>query len=76
MRKSNLWYIFCGIFVLVLGYLSLVDDLYPQFPSMCIILGIILSVTIDTMDTIPPIATYHWHMIWDDMRSGKISFWR
>lgn len=50
--------------------------MYPQFPSMCVILGIILSILIDTLDPIPPVQSHHWHDMFADIRAGKISLWR
>ena len=78
MAKSlnNSWYILWGIFALILGILSLGLDMYPQFPSMCIILGIVLAILIDTMEQVPPLHTYHWHILWDDIRSQKVSLWK
>ncbi len=77
MQNTNkYWYIFWAFIAVVIGVFSLVLDMYPQFPSMCIILGISLGIMIDTMDPVPPIQTYHWHQIWDDMRAKKIPAWR
>ncbi len=56
--------------------MSLGYDIYPQFPSMCVILGIVLSILIDTMEPIPPVQSYHWHDMFADVRGGKISLWR
>lgn len=73
---NKYWHIFLGLFAGLLGVLSLFFDMYPQFPSMCIILGIILAILIDTMDTVPPIQTYHWHILWDDIKMQKVAIWR
>lgn len=43
---------------------------------MCVILGIILSILIDTLDPIPPVQSHHWHDMFADIRAGKISLWR
>lgn len=61
---------------MILAILSLGMDYYPQFPSMCVILGIVLAILIDTMETIPPIRTYHWYQIWDEVRGQKIPLWK
>lgn len=73
---NKYWYILWGSFAALIGVLALVFDEYPQFPSMCIILGIILGIMIDTMDPIPPANTYHWHQIWDEVRGQKIPIWK
>ena len=73
---NKYWHGIVGLFGLYLGVVSLGFDAYPQFPTMCIILGIILALLIESMDPIPPLRTYHWHTIWDEMRRGQIVWWR
>lgn len=43
---------------------------------MCVILGIVLSILIDTLEPIPPIQSHHWHDMFADVRGGKVSLWR
>ncbi len=74
--SNKYWYILWGIFAVLLAVLSLGLDMYPQFPSMCIILGIVLAILIDTMEEVPPIHTYHWHILWDDIKAQKVPIWR
>ncbi len=52
-----------GVLSAILGVLSLGFDVYPQFPSMCIILGIILLILIQTSEEIPAAKTYQWKTI-------------
>ena len=66
-NPNKFWYIGGGIFALLLAILSLGYDLYPQFPSMCIILGIILSILIDSVEELPAIKSYDWHSLWSDI---------
>lgn len=70
-RNNNLWHLISWMLAATLGVTSLLLDWHPQFPSMCIILGIILFILIDTMETIPAGQSYHWHNLIDDVRSGK-----
>jgi hypothetical protein len=55
------WHIVLGIVALILGTLSLGYDWYPQFPSMCLILGIVLAILIDTLEPIPPLKRHIWN---------------
>ena len=73
---NKYWYIVWGVFAGLIGVLALVFDEYPQFPSMCLILGIILGIMIDSMNPIPPMRTYHWHQIWDEVREQKTPIWK
>jgi len=75
-KANKYWYIAWGLFAALIGVFSLILDYYPQFPSMCLILGIVLAILIDTMDPVPPIHTYHWNQIWDEMRGQKIPIWK
>jgi len=43
---------------------------------MCVILGIMLSILIDTLEPIPPVQSHHWHDMFADIRTGKVSLWR
>lgn len=43
---------------------------------MCMILGIIFWILINTLEPIPPAQTYHWHQIYDGMRRHSIPLWR
>ncbi len=70
------WYIVWGIIALILGTLSLGYDWYPQFPSMCLILGIVLAILIDTLEPIPPIKRHNWNSLYTDIKSGKIDIGR
>jgi len=70
------WYIIWGIIALILGVLSLGLDWYPQFPSMCVILGIILAILIDTLEPIPAIKRHHWYDLYADLRAGKVDIGR
>lgn len=58
-------------FALVLAALALGFDWYPQFPSMCVVLGIFLAIFIDTLDPVPPFRAYHWHALYADVRGGR-----
>ena len=75
-NPNKFWYIGGGVFALLLATLSLGYDIYPQFPSMCVILGIILSILIDSMDELPAARAYDWESIWDDILARKIPVWR
>lgn len=70
------WHFVWGFFALVLAVLSLGYDLYPQFPSMCVILGIILAILIDTLEPIPAIKRHDWHALYADVRGGKVDIGR
>lgn len=70
------WYIVWGIIALTLGTLSLGYDWYPQFPSMCLILGIVLAILIDTLEPIPPIRRHNWNALYADIKAGKIDIGR
>lgn len=70
------WHIIWGIIALILCVLSLGFDWYPQFPSMCVILGIILAILIDTLEPIPAIKRHHWYNLFDDIRAGKVDIGR
>jgi hypothetical protein len=70
------WYIIWSIIALILGVLSLGLDWYPQFPSMCIILGIILGILVDTLEPIPAIKRHHWYDLYADLRAGKVDIGR
>lgn len=43
---------------------------------MCIILGIILAILIDTLEPIPPLKRHHWYDLYADVKSGKIDIVR
>ncbi len=73
---SRHWHFVWGFFALVLAVLSLGYDLYPQFPSMCVILGIILAILIDTLEPIPAIKRHDWHALYADVRGGKVDIGR
>ncbi len=73
---SRHWHFVWGFFALVLTVLSLGYDLYPQFPSMCVILGIILAILIDTLEPIPAIKRHDWHALYADVRAGKVDIGR
>jgi len=74
---SNIhWYIVWGFIALILGVLSLGYDVYPQFPTMCLILGIILALLIDTLEPIPPIKRHNWNHLYADIKAGKIDIGR
>lgn len=70
------WHIVLGIVALILGTLSLGYDWYPQFPSMCLILGIVLAILIDTLEPIPPLKRHNWNTLYTDIKSGKIDIGR
>lgn len=70
------WHFVWGFFALVLGVLSLGYDLTPQFPSMCVILGIILAILIDTLEPIPTIKRHDWHALYADVRGGRVDIGR
>lgn len=77
MQNTNkYWHVLWISIALAMGVFSLVFDHYPQFPSMCFILGIILGLLIDKLPPIPPIRRYHWHQIVDEIRAKKIPIWR
>ena len=73
---SRHWHFVWGFFALVLAVLSLGYDLYPQFPSMCVILGIILAILIDTLEPIPAIKRHNWHALYADVRGWKVDIGR
>lgn len=75
-NPNKLWYYGGGAMAILLAILSLGYDMYAQFPSMCIILGIILSILIDSMDEIPAITAYRWDQLWSDIRSGDVPLWK
>lgn len=65
-----------GVLSAILGVLSLGFDVYPQFPSMCIILGIILLILIQTSEEIPAAKTYQWKTIIWETKEKKIPLWK
>lgn len=75
-NPNRFWYIGGGLFAVILAVLSLGYDLYPQFPSMCVILGIVLSILIDSMDELPAIKAYDWIAIWGDIQTRNIPVWK
>ena len=73
MQNTNrYWHILWILIAITIALLSLVFDQYPQFPSMCFILGITLGIFINTMPPVPPVRRYHWHQIIDEIRAKKI----
>lgn len=73
---NKYWYYVWGSFAIVLAVLALGFDWYPQFPSMCVVLGIFLAILIDTLDPVPPFRAYHWHALYADVRGGRVSIGR
>lgn len=43
---------------------------------MCLILGIILGILIDTLEPIPAIKRHNWHALYADIKTGKIDIGR
>ncbi len=73
---NKYWHSIWGGFALILGVFALGFDFYPQFPSMCVILGIVLAILIDTLDPVPPFRAYHWHTMYTDVRAGRADIGR
>lgn len=76
MLTNKHWYTIWGLVALILGILSLGFDWYPQFPSMCFILGIILAIMIDTLEPIPAFRRHHWYDLYSDIRAGRVDIGR
>lgn len=68
---NKYWHYVWASFALILAVLALGFDWYPQFPSMCVVLGIFLAIFIDTLDPVPPFRAYHWHALYADVRGGR-----
>jgi hypothetical protein len=43
---------------------------------MCLILGIILAILIDTLDPVPAYKRHNWHALYEDIKTGKIDIGR
>ncbi len=43
---------------------------------MCLILGIILVILIDTLEPIPAYKRHNWHALYDDIKTGKVDIGR
>lgn len=43
---------------------------------MCVILGVILAILIDTLEPIPPVKKYDWQALYADVRAGKVDIGR
>lgn len=71
-KNNRSWYLVGSVVIGLLGFLSLGLDLVPQFPSMCIILGIVLTMLIDSMDPTPPLHSHEWHLLYADVRAGRM----
>lgn len=70
---DNTGNIILGAMALLLSVVSLGFDQYPQFPSMCIILWMILMIIIKTLEPIPTETRHDWHQIWREIQEKKTS---
>jgi len=43
---------------------------------MCVILGIVLAILVQTLETIPPVKRHDWHSLYADIKSGKVGIGR
>lgn len=73
---NKYWHGIIGVLAVLLCIFSLGFDWYPQFPSMCIILGIVLVILFDTLDPIPALRRHDWVRLYEDIRREKVSIGR